>query len=60
MECRYLFICRGLKMSKKNREMMYKKLVAAGRFADIDEGLIKEFGKPAPVQSFDGVKKKVK
>ena len=48
MVYRSVFICRDLKMSAENRKRMYDQLVAAGRFADIDQYLIKEFGDPRP------------
>jgi len=35
-------------MSVENRKRMYDELVKANRFADIDPGLIKEFGDPKP------------
>lgn len=35
-------------MSKKNRLMMYKKLVAEGRLEDISKPLKEEFGDPKP------------
>ena len=35
-------------MSLENRKRMYDELVAAGRTADIDQALHKEFDKPLP------------
>jgi len=35
-------------MSKKNRKMMYDKLVAEGRLSQDDGSLVKEFGEPKP------------
>ena len=35
-------------MSKENRKKEYDKLIAAGRQADIDPGLTKEFGSVLP------------
>lgn len=36
-------------MSKKNRRMVYEKLVAEGRLSQDDGALVQEFGKPSEV-----------